>query len=258
MTTYEQIVEERTCDLNNAFPGNDEFISKFTLLVTTYPPPFIYVYDPNTPRITASLINNSLSTISAIEPSPFDVEDPTPRIAFAQVNAVACFTPRLFYDTVLNQLVKWRPRWEDSCENWAGPSDGIRYNDSIDGFMHGLRAANAQLVEVNVASRSGEGRKGKGKASAHEVRMFLVIERAERVRDSLPELMVPLARLAELVSWSLILIIFFHVDSKKMMLVTNRHNNCPLVGRAVGQYQATLGRRTRPLQDGHSTTSERR
>ena len=61
--------------------------------------------------------------------------------------------------------------------------EGVRWNDSFDGFMHSLRAVHAYL---------GEGEKKEG-----DVRLVLVVGCAERL---IPELMVPLTRLAELVS----------------------------------------------------------
>ena len=66
--------------------------------------------------------------------------------------------------------------------NW-GADDGVRWNDIFDGFMHGLRAVHAYL--------------GKRKEKEGDVRLVIVVERAERL---IPELMVPLTRLTELVS----------------------------------------------------------
>ena len=66
--------------------------------------------------------------------------------------------------------------------NW-GADDEVRSNDTFDGFMHGLRAVHAYL--------------GKGKEKEGDVRLVIVVERAERL---IPELMAPLTRLAELVS----------------------------------------------------------
>ena len=65
----------------------------------------------------------------------------------------------------------------------------MRWNDTFDGFVLGLRAGHAYL--------------GKGKEKEGDVRLVVVLERAERL---IPELMVPLTRLAELVSSSLSLL----------------------------------------------------
>ena len=72
--------------------------------------------------------------------------------------------------------------------NW-GADNGVWWNDTFDGFVHGLRAVHAYL--------------GKGKEKDADLRLVVVVERAERL---IPEFMVPLTRLAELVSSSLSLL----------------------------------------------------
>ena len=89
---------------------------------------------------------------------------------------------------MINSLASWTPQWGDGAVNW-GPDNGVRWNDTFDGFVHGLRAVHAYL--------------GKGKENEGDVRLVIVVERAERL---IPELMVPLTRLAELVSSSLSLL----------------------------------------------------
>lgn len=177
---------------------------------------------------------------------------PAPQLAFAQVNAVTCFSARVLYDTVLNAIAKWKPRWEDGCENWPGSSgSGIRYNDGLDGFMHGLRALRTDLMrkgmEEDASNTRGKGKarsKGKGKAMASDrveknVRMVLVVERAERLKESLPELLIPLTRLSELVS--IVLHIMILVNDRQ--LVPSRHNHNFPVRRAMGRLQTTPRRR---------------
>lgn len=177
--------------ISDAHPGYMSFITHLTTLASTYLPPFIYVTDANNPRITSSVIDAIFHDASSIPGAP-----PT---LYAHVNVVACFTPRVFYDTVLNALAGWRPSWEDGCQVWPG-DDSQRYNDSIDSFLHGLRRLRVE--------RTGDSsdRKGKRKAVASENEqdqdpsMVILIERAERLSESLSELIVPLSRLAELVS----------------------------------------------------------
>ena len=204
MATYLEQLDCLAKDISSGFPGNDALISQLITLITTCPPTFTYLHDSHTPRATASLVNSLISSLSAIDPnSSAPGEDAVPIIASAQVNAVASFSPRLFYDTTFNRLTKWRPRWEDGCANWpGGTAGGVRYNDSLDGFLHGLRALQIQLCGDETEVRSP--RKGKGKARAQNktkvVKMVLVVDRAERLKESLPGLLVPLTRLAELVS----------------------------------------------------------
>ncbi|THH29905.1 hypothetical protein EUX98_g4289 [Antrodiella citrinella] len=164
--------------------GYETLLSQFTTLINASPPPFIYIHDPSTPRISASLLRASLGAS----------QSGGPRIVHASVNAIACFTPRLFYDTVLNALADWTPQWEDGCENWSvEEGSGQRFNESVDAFVHGLKALSGSLSDH-----------GKGKARETEggvtsgVRMVIVVERAERLKDNVPDLVVPLTRLAEL------------------------------------------------------------
>ena len=92
----------------------------------------------------------------------------------------------------------FEPTWEDGCGNWESVVE-TRWNENMDTFLHGLRAAHADLCLKNDLGK-GKG-KGKERAGGYEhVRLVIVVERAERLKDSLPELLVPLTRLAELVS----------------------------------------------------------
>ncbi|KAA1472762.1 hypothetical protein DENSPDRAFT_801542 [Dentipellis sp. KUC8613] len=194
MSTYDEHLAYIARDLSALFPGTSTFTSHFLTLITTCPPPFIHVHDPLAPRTTAALLTHALTTLSSFPPSAFPNTDPDnddtdsqqqqlPHIAAAHIDAVSCFTPRLFFDTALNGLARWRPRWEDGARCWGAEDGAERYNDGVDGFMHGLRALRTEAV-----------------LEKHEnaVRMVLVVERAERLRDTLPDLLVPLTRLAEL------------------------------------------------------------
>lgn len=202
MASYLEQLECLIREISDSFPGNDILISQLITLVTTCPPTFTYIHDPYTTRVTASLVNALISSLSAIDAKSIVPDDDViPTIASVQVNAVACFTSRLFYDTTLNRLAKWHPRWDDGCENWPGGLTGVRYNDSLDGFLHGLRALHANLSD-DEAGRTPHRSKAKArvqKDTINTVKMVLVVERAERLKESLPDLLVPLTRLAELV-----------------------------------------------------------
>ena len=168
--------------LSEQFPGYDKLITHITSVTSSFVIPFLYITDCHNPRITASVLDriyrNSADTLDC------------PHIRFAHINAVTSFTARLLYDTVLNALAEWEVTWENGCQNWPG-EDGQRYNDSIDSFLHGIRHLRNKPWEGN----------DKGKLEAEEEPMMvLLIERAERLKDNLPDLIVPLTRLAELVS----------------------------------------------------------
>jgi origin recognition complex subunit 5 len=204
MASYLEQLDCLIREISDSFPGNGAFVTQLLTLITTCPPTFTYLHDPQTARATASLVNTLISSLSAIDTKCFASDDDTvPIIAAAQVNAVASFSPRLFYDSTFNRLARWRPRWEDGCENWPGGTvGGVRYNDSLDGFLHGLRALETQLCgdETEVQSPRKGRRKARVQNVARAVKMVLVVDRAERLKESLPELLVPLTRLAELVS----------------------------------------------------------
>jgi origin recognition complex subunit 5 len=241
MASYLEQLDCLAKDISDSFPGNDALISQLITLITTCPPTFTYLHDPHTPRATASLVNTLISSLSAIDvDSSAPGDDAVPIIACAQVNAVASFSPRLFYDTTFNRLAKWRPRWEDGCGNWpGGTAGGARYNDSLDGFLHGLSALQAQLGGDENEVQSP--RKGRGKAreqnKAKAVKMVLVVDRAERLRESLPGLLVPLTRLAELVSrLRLACLLLIKPGSVKSRYTDGFHLSVPL-----GGHQTALG-----------------
>lgn len=189
--------------LSEENPGYEKVITQVYGLISSYPPPFIYINDPVTPRITSSVVKSTLSIIAAASSKPSSNPQ---QILYAQVNAVACFTARLLYDSVLNALANWRIEWDRGCENWSADGDMPRWNESLDGFMHGLRAIRAHLGNAGREIKQG----GKSKAKANQtvesdIRIVVVIERAERLSETLPDMIVSLSRLAELVSSSILL-----------------------------------------------------
>jgi origin recognition complex subunit 5 len=176
--------------LSDANPGYEELISQLYTTLSSASPPFIYITDSVAPRITA---NTTRSILQALR----DAGSDSHRTRFAQANAVACVTPRLLYDTILNGLAGWNVDWANGCENWTVAGNEQRWNDSMDGFLHGLQAV------ANTSSGSTETtRKGKRKVGVRDnqrTRMVVTIERAEKLKETLPDLIVPLTRLGELV-----------------------------------------------------------
>jgi origin recognition complex subunit 5 len=216
MASYLEQLDYLTREISDSFPGSDSLASQLITLITTCPPTFTYLHDPQTPRATASLVNTLISSLSAIDAKCFALDDDiVPIIAAAQVNAIACFSPRLFYDTTFNRLAKWRPRWEDRCENWpGGAGGGVRYNDSLDGFLHGLRALETQLRGDETKVESPH--KGRGKTRVQSV--------VKAVK------MVPLTRLAELVSRHQLARWLIERNSVKSRYTNNIHLSVPLGG----------------------------
>lgn len=159
-------------------PGYESFATLFTDLLATSPPPFIYIHDVATSHITSSVVSSVLAALSDEPPS-----------LHAIVNASTCFTARLLYDTVIQKLVNWTPTWESGCRLWGDQ----RWNDNFDGFIHGLRAISLEKSKSSPA-------KTRGQTAQSTPKIVIVIERAEKLKEYLPDLLVPISRLAESVS----------------------------------------------------------
>ncbi|KAI1798294.1 origin recognition complex subunit 5 C-terminus-domain-containing protein [Ganoderma leucocontextum] len=180
----------------SASPEYEVVRSELSALLVSYPPPFIYVHDPDNVRLAAATIRSTLTNLVSGSADLLDL-----RLAF--VNAVACLSPRILFDTALNALTGWTPDWRDGAQNWQGHpgAEARRYNENLDAFVHGLQAISTDAAAA--ALSKGLNGEGKGKARAQELppatcRVVLIIERAERLKDNLPDLLVPLTRLAEL------------------------------------------------------------
>ncbi|KAG6820797.1 hypothetical protein H0H93_011562 [Arthromyces matolae] len=171
--------------------GYEHFHDELTTLITCYPPPFIYINDPSCSTLTATIVSTLLDKIAHTQIGP------SKRVFYVKINAVACFTTRLLYDSILNGLAKWNTSWANGCLNWGIEGDTLRFNEHFDAFIHGLRALNNTHLSEKFKS------KGKGKAQsgadAEDVRLIIVVERAEKLKEIMPELLVPLTRLTELV-----------------------------------------------------------
>jgi origin recognition complex subunit 5 len=159
-------------------PAYESFTTLFTDLLTTSPPPFIYIHDVVTPHITSNVVSSVLAALP--DKPPF---------LHAIVNASTCFTARLLYDTVIRKLANWTPAWESGCQLWGDQ----RWNDNFDGFIHGLRAVSSENSKSSTAETRGQ-------TAQLAPKIAIIIERAEKLREYLPDLLVPLSRLAESVS----------------------------------------------------------
>lgn len=72
-------------------------------------------------------------------------------------------------------------KWSEGCEAFGAG----KYSGDMSGFLEGLR----------VIARDSD--------KQHGDKTVLLIERVERFKENLPELMVPLTRMAELASYAL-------------------------------------------------------
>jgi origin recognition complex subunit 5 len=159
-------------------PGYESFATLFADLLATSPPPFIYIHDVTTPHITSEAVSSVLAAFP--DKPPF---------LHAVVNASTCFTARLLYDTIIRKLADWTPTWESGCQLWGEQ----RWNDNFDGFIHGLREISAERSKRFTTKTRGQNAQSTSKIT-------IVIERAESLKEYLPDLLVPLSRLAESVS----------------------------------------------------------
>ncbi|KIM43778.1 hypothetical protein M413DRAFT_443679 [Hebeloma cylindrosporum] len=176
-----------------SFPGYEHVCFELGTLLSMHPPPFIYIQDIESVMTTFSVIGTLLRALS--DESYSSISTGGVKICHARVDAIACFNARLFYEAVINSLVQFEPSWEDGCGNWESDVE-MKWNENMDAFLHGLRAAHADLCSKNHKGK-GKGKERAGGGYEH-VRLVIVVERAERLKESLPELLVPLTRLAEL------------------------------------------------------------
>ncbi|KAJ6618173.1 origin recognition complex subunit 5 C-terminus-domain-containing protein [Mycena sp. CBHHK59/15] len=191
------------------YPGYDRLAAEVSALFSGRAPPFLYVNDPFSARTTGFVVNSVLSSLAQ---SP----DVSSRVFHAHVNAVACFTPRILYDSVLNQLAQWDVRWDEGCSNWRGDDDQ-RWNENLDGFVHGLTAVNPyHHRNDSIASKKGKARQIDEHPAADNAQLVIVVERAERLQDQMPDLLVPLTRLAELTRLDLSIIFISEVPWEDM------------------------------------------
>ncbi|KAF5324478.1 hypothetical protein D9611_004546 [Ephemerocybe angulata] len=186
---------------SNFAPGYEDVVVELSTLISYGPPPFIYVHDAQTSKVTANVLGNTLSSLPS-EPGPSS-RSPTTRICVGHVDAIRSYSPRLLFESLIHSLVGHEPGWDDGCPNWSGDREGdFRWNENVDAFLQGLRAAHAHLCAQDTSSKFMDGNKnakGKTKGDLFDgVRLVLVVERAERLKDTMPELLVPLARLQEL------------------------------------------------------------
>ena len=76
--------------------GYEDFTTHFSTLISTIPPPFIYVNDADAIQTTIAVIDNVLSHLS-FAPGPS-------KISYARADAIACFSARLLCESIINSL----------------------------------------------------------------------------------------------------------------------------------------------------------
>lgn len=164
--TFDQVVQK--------WQGRESLASTLFSFWTTSPPPCIHICDPTTAQGTAKIIPELLNVAHQAAD--------TPQIFSVQMDATECITPKILFDRILNGLADWTPDWEDNAQNWA-PASGERHNHSLDAFVHGLRALYQERLGIG---------------SQQQAIVVVVISFAERLKETVPALINPLTRLADL------------------------------------------------------------
>jgi origin recognition complex subunit 5 len=196
--------------------GYEQFSSELSTLLSTYPPPFIYIQDSESFKSTCQVVNSVISAIEQVPPpsSPSSLFSsssstiPSFIIHSTRIDAVSTFTNRLLFESVINSLAGWDVTWEDGCSNWHPNVDqdereqeiDPRWNENVDTFIHALRAVHGYLCRQHgITCGKGKEKAIQNDSTSENIRLVIVIERAERLKETNPELVVPLTRLAEMV-----------------------------------------------------------
>lgn len=217
-------------DLFEAYPGREQQITQLASLLPAKFPNFLYIHDAFSIDATRSLLLSTLSSLS-------NLENGTP-LTYVKVDCVACFSPRILYDTVLNGLLNWNPSWDDGYRVFNIEGVDTRWNDSLDSFLHGLRQAPALLNarEDGTVESSSDGNANR--------KIIIVFDRAEILRNNVPELLVPLTRLQELVCISCLSL---YVLRLKVVLDKPKHIDSFLERCRVGACEHLLGKYRGPF-----------
>lgn len=178
-------LQSLTANLTSSYPGQSDLILHLSsLLSLDPPPPFLYLHDQLTPNLTSRLVIDILLGLRTIQSTPF-----------AAINAFNCFTPRLFYDSVLNQLNEWTPTWEQGCPNVGATNlSGSSWSDSVDSFLHGIKS-----MRHPTFSQEDENERSTPAKPNSTSKFFIFVYNAEKLGVNLPALFAPLTRLGEMV-----------------------------------------------------------
>ncbi|KAL5521206.1 hypothetical protein ACEPAG_9129 [Sanghuangporus baumii] len=142
-------------------------------IITAKFPSFIFIRDTS----SANVAQLTLRQVSSEQLS-------SSRPVFAFVDCIACFTQRLLFDSILYDLL-------DCCsESDADAKRAVltnKKNDIIDDFLHNIRALFPNAKLTTTLDEKDD-----------PLKIILVLEHAERLKETLPRLIHPLSRLQEL------------------------------------------------------------
>jgi origin recognition complex subunit 5 len=171
-------------------PGRQSLLSTLRGFWSTSPPAFVYIYDPLTKLNTSNLVSDLLSLLEETGSDRTNSLDLGPGLLRAQIDGTECVSPKVLFDRVLNGLANWIPKWEDGCLNWAS-TKGENFSDNFDAFVHGLRTLYDEKGKSSDPFGLSQSNQGKN--------VVIAVTYAERLKESIPNLVAPLARLADIV-----------------------------------------------------------
>ncbi len=145
-------------------------------LLSTYPPPFIFVHDP---------LHASPSPIDVI--SKFFAQSGSSKVI--SIDARECVSPKIFFDTVVDQLVDWTPTLDANgvARCWAD-TQSTAWDKTWETFVQALKDGFEAMTE------------GTGEIANAPANVTLVIQSTERLAKDNSNLMLPLIRIREIVS----------------------------------------------------------
>lgn len=154
------------------------WLTPLSELLQTSPPPFVFIEDPHGATPSPELqIQKSSSKSGAF--------------TTITVDAVECYTSRILFSTILNKLASFTPEYDSrgyaECFNVdEAAGGGQKWDSSWDGFIHAFR----DTYTAPYAKKDSP-------EKTHNV--AIAIKNSKRLKQSMPELVVPLVRLRELV-----------------------------------------------------------
>ena len=141
--TATDALSQVVADLAELYPARERQVRQLTALLPAKSPTFLYIHDAYSIDTAKSLLLSTITSLQKLEGArPLD---------YAYVDSVACFSPRVLYDTILNALLGWTPSWNEGCRTYSPEGKDSRWNDSLDSFIRGLKQVPAIL-----SSRSEE------------------------------------------------------------------------------------------------------
>ena len=169
---------------NLQLPGYEALVLELSTLLTGNPPPFIFINDRDSASVTANVVRSLVAHLSTNS-----LDDGLPEICYGLADAKSVLSPRLLYESFIHTLVDFIPSWEDGCSNWRAEED-LKWNENMDSFLQGLRLAHSHLRSERNLQTGGD------------LRLILMLEGSDRLKETMPDLLVPLTRLRELVCFT--------------------------------------------------------